>query len=321
MKKVLGLGNALVDVLIRIDNDALLTKLNLPKGSMQLIDSSAVDKILEAGKVFPMEVASGGSAANTINGLAELGMATGYIGKIGSDDYGKLFQKDMESRKVDTKLLHGNEATGRSIILISPDSERTLATFLGAAIELTPNDIRPDQFNGFDFFHLEGYLVQNQALIEKAAKTAKERNLTISIDLASFNVVADNLDFLHHLVRHYVDVVFANEEEARVFTNSTPEQAAVSISQLCDIAVVKIGEKGSIICQGDQMVHVNAATAKSIDTTGAGDLYASGFIYGLLQGQSLERCGELGSLVAANVIEVVGAKIPADRWMAIRAKL
>ncbi len=321
MKKVLGMGNALVDVLIRIDRDELLHKLELPKGSMQLVDGAFVNKLLEATNIFPVEIASGGSAANTIHGLASLGVPCGYIGKIGEDEFGKRFLADMQRHHVEAQLMKGLTDTGRSIALISPDTERTFATFLGAAIELLADDLTPELFNGYDYFHIEGYLVQNHDLIEKAVSLAKKADLTISLDLASFNVVEANLDFLKKIIRQYVNIVFANEEEARSFTGFEPEKALIEIANMCDIAVVKIGKKGSLIMSGQHRYEVNAVPVNSIDTTGAGDLYAAGFLYGLMNNLSLDVCGEIGSLTAGNIIEVIGARMGEDRWEKIRDKI
>ncbi len=323
MKSVLGIGNALVDVLISLEEDALLEKFQLQKGSMTLVDKEKMKAVLLHAAPLELKVkhrkSSGGSVANTIHGLALLGGPAGYIGKIGLDEYGDFFRSYMSQCNICATLFPGKEDSGKSIVLISPDSERTFATYLGAAIELDASDLAPDHFLKYDYFHLEGYLVQNHALVQAAAKIAHENGITISIDLASYNIVAANLDFLHDIVDRYVDVVFANEEEARAFTGKNdPEAALQDIAKKCQIAIVKIGKEGSLIRQKGQTYHVEAIKANAIDTTGAGDLYASGFFFGLVNGQSMETCGKIGAITSGNVVEVIGAKMDEARWQKIR---
>jgi sugar/nucleoside kinase (ribokinase family) len=317
MKKVLGMGNALVDIMTRLESEELLQKFSLPKGSMQLVDKDFANKVNDETKHLEKKQTSGGSAANTIHGLACLGVETGFIGKIGKDDFGEFFKSDMENSKIKTHLMYGENLTGRAIALISPDSERTFATFLGSAVELSAEDIHPCLFSGYHYFHIEGYLVQNYELIEKAVRQAKENTLIVSLDLASFNVVAANLDFLKSIMKDYVDIVFANEEEAKAFTGKEPEEALKILSEYCSIAVVKTGEKGSLVKSGNEIHSMGINKAECIDTTGAGDLYAAGFIYGLTKSMPLNKCGELGAMLAANVIEVLGAKIHAESWKKI----
>jgi sugar/nucleoside kinase (ribokinase family) len=323
MKTVLGIGNALVDVLIRLDDDGLLEKFNLDKGSMTLVDKDKMNAVLNHTATLALSEAvrksSGGSAANSIHGLAQLGAAAGYIGKIGDDDYGAFFRSYMEQNNICATLFKGREDSGKSIVLISRDSERTFATYLGAAIELDAADLTIDPFKGYDYFHLEGYLVQDHALVEASARLAHEAGCVISIDLASFNIVAENLEFLNSIVRQYVNIVFANEEEARSFTGKEdPEAALHDIAAMCETAVVKIGKGGSMIKQDGQVYRIPAVEATAVDTTGAGDLYASGFFFGLVNGQAVDTCGKIGAITAGNVVEVVGAKMDDARWQNVR---
>ena len=190
-----------------------------------------------------------------------------------------------------------------------------------SAAQLTAEDINESLFDGYDIFHIEGYLVQNHELIRKAVETAKTRGLLVSIDLASYNVVEANLDFLNDIITNFVDIVFANEEEARAFTGKEPEDALIAISKLCSIAVVKIGKEGSYVKSGDKVYQVAPYLAQSIDTTGAGDLYASGFLYGLATGLSLDMCGKIGSLVSSRVVEVLGAKMDQKCWDDIKLQI
>ena len=312
--KVLGLGNALVDALIQINDDKILSTHKLPKGGMQLVDWTTAKGIMDATMHFEKTQASGGSAANTIHGLAKLGVSTGFIGKIGTNDVGDFFKADLIDANVEPLLKYSETTSGLAVALVSPDSERTFATYLGAAVEISANDLKLEDFQGYDYFHIEGYLVQNYDLIETAVKLAKEAGCKVTIDMASYNVVEDNLEFLTRIVKEYVDIVFANEEEAKAFTGKEPREALDVIAEMTEIAVVKIGSKGSMVKKGDKVYTAGVIDAKSIDTTGAGDLYASGFIFGLIQGLELDRCAEIGSITAGNIIEVIGAKMNNERW-------
>jgi len=317
MAKILGMGNALVDMLIQIDGDDFLTKNNLPKGGMQLVDWDTANKVLSMSEGFERSQASGGSAANTIHGLAKLGVEAGFIGKVGKDEIGDFFKKDLFDAGVNPELAESETKSGVSVALVSPDSERTFATFLGAAVEISAEDLKAEMFKGYDYFHIEGYLVQNYALIERAVQLAKENGLKVSLDLASFNVVEDNLEFLQRIVKDYVDIVFANEEEAKAFTGKEPEEALHAIAEVAEYAIVKIGSKGSMVKHEGKVYTAGVIDAKSIDTTGAGDLFASGFLFGLHKGVNLDEAARIGSITAGNVIEVIGAKMDTDRWKRI----
>ena len=346
MKKILGIGNALVDILIRINQESHLEKLNLPKGSMQLVNKLRSDEILKALKDVPRSLAAGGSAANTIHGLGMLGAQTGYIGVIGKDELGDSFKADMISAGVVPNLIRSDTETGRAITLITPDSERTFATFLGAAIDLSAADLMTSTsstlpptplhqgrgvfsiqdpgssiFAGYDYLHIEGYLVQNHDLIHTALELAKANGLLVSLDMASYNVVEANLDFLTEMVKKHVDILFANEEEAQVFTGYEPEKALHHISQFCEVAVVKTGKNGSLVKSKEVVSEIGIIPVDPIDTTGAGDLYAAGFLFGHSLDWPLQQCGEAGALLAGNIIEEIGAKMPETRWEMVKKKV
>jgi len=314
MKRILGIGNALVDVMTLIDNDNILEKFSLPKGSMQLVDGE-ISALIKSGTTnFKRNLVSGGSAANTIHGLAMLGVNTGFIGSIGKDDTGDFFESDMKKAGVKTFLSRRNSVTGTAVALISPGSERTFATHLGAAVELDSDDLNPDDFNNYDVLYLEGYLIINKALVERTCRIAKNNNMKIAIDLSSFNVVDAKLRDFKEIIEKYVDIVFANEEEAKSFTSMAPLDALNSISALCNIAVIKVGKEGSLIKCGEEVIRIGTIPVQCVDTTGAGDLYASGFLYGYANGLSLEKCGLFGSVLAGHVIEIVGARMDEHRW-------
>lgn len=321
MKKIIGMGNALTDILLQVDSDDILISLNLKKGGMELINAERSLEISKKVTGFSLKMATGGSASNTINGISRLGLKTGFFGKIGDDEVGTFFTDDSILSGVKPHLLKSETPSGRCIVLITPDSERTLCTFLGAACELRAEDLSPEIFEGYDIFHIEGYLVQNHDLIRTALMLAKEKGLKVSVDLASFNVVEENYYFLHEMVEKYVDIVFANEEEARAFTGKEPEAALNKIAEMCDIAIVKVGKEGSFIKSRNTIVRIQPRMATAIDTTGAGDLYAAGFLFGLAKDYSLEVCGKIGSLVSASVVEVLGAKMSDEVWSNIHSEI
>ncbi len=318
MKKILGIGNALVDVMTLITDDKLLKEFSLPKGSMQLVDEKRSNIIKSETINFKRTFSPGGSAANTIHGLAMLGAGTGFIGSIGKDETGDIFETEMKRAGVKTILSRRDSITGTAVALISGDKERTFATHLGAAVELDAKDLDPDIFNGFDIFYLEGYLINNLPLVESACKIAREKNMTIALDLSSYNVVEAYLNDFKKIVGNFVDVIFANEDEARVFTGMAPEEAVKKLSEHCTISVVKIGPAGSWLKKGEELIKVDSMPVRCKDTTGAGDLYASGFLYAYANELDLEKCGILGSMLAGNVIEVVGAKIKEEKWPVIK---
>jgi len=316
MKRVIGIGNALTDMLVNLKNDAVLARFDLAKGSMSLVDATLQTEISKSVAGLPYSLSLGGSAGNTIRAMARLGCEVGFIGKVGRDKTGDFFVQALENLHVEPAVFRGTERSGKCVSLISPDGERTMVTHLGAALELSAPEIEPDLFDGYDCLYVEGYLVQNHELIRKAARTAKACGLQVAIDLASFNIVAENREFLRELVRDYVDIVFANEDEAKTFTcEAEPLNALQAISEMARLAVVKIGTKGALIKQGDEVVHVGImAAAKRVDTTGAGDFYAAGFLAGLCDGLSLRQCGTIGAVTAGKVIEVVGTTFGEESW-------
>ncbi|MCF8224030.1 MAG: adenosine kinase [Bacteroidales bacterium] len=318
MKKVLGIGNALVDVMVPLDDDSVINKLGFAKGSMTLVDTRKSREIKDMIADRVESMASGGSAANTIHGLGKLRAQTGFIGAVGEDTTGNIFRDNMKSAGVNTYLSTKDDDSGTAVAMVSSDSERTFATHLGAAEKLTADDLDRSVFKEYDYLYLEGYLITNMKLVETACKYAEAEGLKIAIDLASFNVVEAFKKEFEHIIDNYIDIIFANEQEARVFTGMEPENAAKELSKKCDIAVVKTGADGSLIHDGNTITPVEAMKVKSIDTTGAGDLYAAGFLYGLVNNADMATCGAIGTVLAGNVIEVMGPKIDTDKWNRIR---
>lgn len=319
--KVVCIGNALVDKVCLLPSDDILREENLPKGSMQLINSEESKRLKTRLEELKSEIATGGSAANTANGIANLGVSTTYIGMVGNDELGDFYEKDMKENNISTHIFRSPDmATGLALALVSKDGERTFATHLGAAVTLSADNINETLLEGYDYLHIEGYLISNNELFNKIIDCAKKCGVKISIDLASYNVVEENLEYLKTVCKG-VEIIFANEDEARAFTQKDAEAALDEIAEYANIAVVKIGAKGSLIKHNGQKMRIEETKRNKIDTTGAGDMYAGGFLAGLCKGEDLTKCGKLGSILAGNVIEIMGTKMDAQRWTKIEEEI
>jgi len=313
MKGIIGIGNAITDIMTVLPDENLLKQINFPKGSMQLVDENTIKNIESLTNQFSKTLKSGGSVANTMYGIASFNFPVAYIGKIGNDETGKFYKSDMEKQGVTCYFSQSELSSGKAIAMITPDSERTFATYLGAASELKPEEINHTWLDSYSIMHIEGYLIFNRDLVIKVAKMAKEKGMLISYDLASYNIVAENLDFIKSFMKEYVDIVFANEEEAKAFTGKNPHDAVNEIAEYCQYAIVKVGKEGSLVKYHHKTYEIPAIKANSIDTTGAGDWYASGFLYGICNNLPIETSGKIAALLAGNVIEHIGAKIPQDK--------
>lgn len=319
MDKIIGMGNALVDELVRIEDDAVLEQLHLPKGSMQLIDEHEQLLVRErlADKKWVRSV--GGCAGNTVMALAHLGASVGFIGKTGEDDASKYFERRLRRLGVELHLLKGTVPSGIAMTLVSPDGERTFGTCLGAAGTLAATELGADQLAGYSYLYIEGYLVQDHALMERAMHLARQQGLQICLDLASYNLVEAERDFFGMLVSKYVDIVFANEQEARALTGGEPLEALEEIGSQCSVAVITLGSKGALVKKGTEVLQVLPCGAtKAVDTTGAGDFFAAGFLYALSCGSSLEKCAMAGSILADYVIRRVGTLLTKQKWDEIK---
>ena len=322
MDKIIGLGNALVDVLATLKDDTLLDEMGLPKGSMQLIDDAKLQQINERFSRMKTHLATGGAAANTILGLACLGAGTGFIGKIGNDAYGNFFRANLQRNGIEDKLLVSDLPSGVASTFISPDGERTFGTYLGAASTLKAEDLTLDMFKGYAYLLIEGYLVQDHDMILHAIELAKEAGLQVCLDMASYNIVEGDLEFFDILITKYVDIVFANEEEAKAYTGKDAWGAINEIASKCSVVIVKLGAQGSCIKKGTECIKLEVPPVKKlVDTTGAGDYYAAGFLYGLTCGYSLEKCSIIGSILASNVIQVVGTTLSKKKWDEIKLNI
>lgn len=320
-RSLLGFGSALVDLLVHVEDDFLRRAIPGMKGGTELVQDSEMSAILAGLPQSPVQV-PGGAAANTIVGYAQLGGRASMLAKIGNDPAGEFYRQSLEQSGVSTTLFKRDlrHATGQCLCMITPDSERTMRTCMGAANTLVPEELAPADFAGQDWLYIEGYALFNRELMRKALELAKSANLKVCLDLAAPEIVRSAQDILPELLRDYVDAVFANELEAEMFAGTSDPQAGLAaLAELCPLAVVKIGRQGAWLQErGKEAIHVEAKVVQAVDTTGAGDLWAAGFLYGWLNGWPLRSAAELGALVASEVVQVTGAVMPDATWARLR---
>ncbi len=308
---VLGIGSALLDLTITVSEEDL-GRLGLRKGEMLLIDEKKSGEILRSLEGKPMVVTPGGSSANTLAGVAAMGGLGVFLGSVGNDHHGDRYLKDTEEAGVKADLRRHESLTGHAITLITPDSERTFATHLGAALLLNGDDVREEDIMRSKILHAEGYLFEppgpRDATLQ-ALEMARKNGVLVSVDLSDPGLIGRIRGTLESVVSDYADIVFANEEEARAFTGREREGALEEIAKFCGFAAVKLGSEGSIIKSGGTVHRIAAIGADVVDTNGAGDMYAAGVLFGLSRGYDAGRCGRIGSYVSSHVVAHVGARI------------
>ena len=316
--RIVGLGSALVDILVN-ESDAFVRRIGVKKGGMTLVDMPDLEKILNQASTTPI-VVPGGSACNTAVGIGRLGGQARFVGKRGEDDTGHFFENALVERGVEPFLMTSALPTGRVLSIITPDAQRTMITYLGASADTQPEEITQECFADSAVVHMEGYLLFNPALMTASLKAAKNAGALVSLDLASFTVVEQSKAILEDLIEQYVDILIANEDEAIAYTGLNDEARALDqLARHVNMAVLKVGARGSFIHHENRACHIPAqGTGLAIDTTGAGDLWASGFLFGLVNGYTHEKCGRLASACGYEVCQVVGADIPAEGWIRIR---
>ena len=313
---VVGIGNAIVDIIARCD-DAFLSKRDLDKGFMRLIDADDAASLYE--EMGPATERSGGSVANSIAGLASFGASCGFIGRVAADQFGGIFRHDIRSLGIEytTEPAVDGQPTARCLILVTPDGERTMNTFLGASVDLTAADIDPHLIGAAKFVYLEGYLFDKDAAksaFHEAARLAKESGAKVALSLSDPFCVDRHREDFRALVKDGADIVFANEKEiTSLYETNTFLEAADAALQDCEMAVLTRSEVGSLIVSSGETTEIPAdPVSQVVDATGAGDLYAAGFLYGLARRLPLETCGRLGSLAAAEAISHIGARPEAN---------
>ncbi len=319
-REVLGLGSAIMDLLYHVPEEFMRNVDGL-KGGTQMMSADEMDaliaKIPSEGKIV-----QGGSAANTIVALAMLGDSSALLCKLGGDEYGRLFQKALRSSNVSERQFKFSPLpTGRCLSLITPDSERTMRTCMGAAETMSPEDLSSDDFPQNGVFLIEGYSIFNKSMLIKAVELAKANGMEIHLDLASPEIAKSQRDFLLDLIPKYIHTIYANEMEATAISGEdAPEAALDFIAEICSLAVVKLGKKGALLKRhSGERIRVPAQVVKAVDTTAAGDLWAAGFLHGYINGWPLEKAAAFGAATSAEVVQVTGAVLPQEAWERLKS--
>ena len=310
--EVLGVGTPILDHLIHIDPSYLRSIPGEPYG-MELVDYPEMIKIIENSGSVPKQIA-GGSCCNAIKGLSALGHKCALTGKLGKGQTGEKVIEELQDQHVDPLVFYSDSPTAHVACLITPDGKRTCRTFMGAGSEMGPQDLDPSHFKNVKLVHIEGYSLLSPGLTHQAMEYAKSAGAMISFDMGSFEIIESYRNLLINLIEDYVSILFANEEEAFTLTDKNPENACRELRKMCNIAVVMTGEKGCVAGDLDHQSSYPAFPVKPIDTTGAGDLFASGFLHGVLTQQPLEICAKYGAITGGTVVQHVGAEIPSDSW-------
>lgn len=326
MKKkfqVVGIGNAMVDVLSHIEDD-FLAENGVNKGVMQLIDMERAIELY--GQMGPAQEVSGGSAANTIAGIAALGGKTAYVGKVKDDQLGMIFSHDLRAQGAvyETPLAPaaGGPETGRCLVLVTPDGERSLNTYLGWSEFLCEDDIDEDMMAQADWLYLEGYRFDgpdSKAAFVKAIDACRGAGGRVSVTLSDPFCVDRHREDFREMIHNHIDLLFCNEHEmAAMYPGETLVESMQHAAKNCDIVVCTAGEKGAYVLNGGGMEHAHAASVEIVDATGAGDLFASGFLYGLVHDYDILTCARMGNVAAAEVISHIGARPEADLMQLFR---
>ncbi|MCI7357018.1 MAG: adenosine kinase [Parabacteroides sp.] len=319
--KILGLGNALVDVLSKLESDETLVKIGIQKGAMDMISREQMYVIRKYQANTETTQAPGGANCNTMRAIALLGGQSGFIGKVGDDNLGEFYEEALLKAGVASYLIKTEGPSGACTVFISPDGERTMGTFLGPAPTISPDEITEDVLRGYDCIHIEGYLIVNEELVRETMKKAKRLGLKVALDLANYNIVNAYKGLLEEVIPQYVDILFANASEAEAFTGLPAQEAVKALEKQVHVALVTLGKDGSLIGSEGKFYHVDAEGGKPVDTTGAGDNFAAGFLYGQSVGASLVQSAQIGSMLSGYVIDVVGPQVPADKWEQIKLKV
>lgn len=319
--KILGIGNALVDVLSKLDSDETLVKIGIQKGAMDMISREQMYVIRKYQANTETTQAPGGANCNTMRAIALLGGQSGFIGKVGDDSLGQFYEEALLKAGVASYLIKTEGPSGACTVFISPDGERTMGTFLGPAPTISPDEITEDVLRNYNCIHIEGYLIVNEELVRETMKKAKRLGLKVALDLANYNIVNAYKGLLEEVIPQYVDILFANASEAEAFTGLPAQEAVKALEKQVDVALVTLGKEGSLIGSHGQFYHVDVEGGKPVDTTGAGDNFAAGFLYGQSVGASLVQSAQIGSMLSGYVIDVVGSQVPADKWEQIKLKV
>lgn len=318
--EVLGIGSPVVDLILHVD-EAFIDKIDVSKGSSCYLEWQMFSKLLKEAPADSPVIVTGGSCANTIKGLASLGLSTSFFGRLGTDPMGSYFLETILDLKIEPKLIKTDTPTSQAISFVTPDKNRTMVFFPGAGKELSDQDLHEELFDGIRHLHIEGYMLGNGQLVEEAMRLAKGKGITISFDLGSFDVAKSHRSLIFYLLSHYVDIVFANHDEAKALTGLSGEAACKKLLTLVKTAVILLGAEGCLAGSSTEMVREKTRKVDVVDTTGAGDLFASGFLYGYLSGKPLSTCARLGNLLGSTVVTEHGAEISKANWQWINQQI
>ncbi|MGD1831851.1 MAG: adenosine kinase [Sphaerochaetaceae bacterium] len=323
--RVYGVGNPLIDIITFIE-EVKLERLGIHKGAMHLINIERREELLKIISDMEVEYSCGGSCPNTILTLASLGVGTTLAGKVGKDEFGRIYKEKVTGHHVNDEITVCDEATGSSIIFITEDSERTMNTYLGANRFYNREDIVASSIADADFFHFTGYMYDTPSQKEAvhiALDIAKKAGTTITFDIADIFAVGRNRDDFLRLIETYADVVFANSEEARIiFNHYDPFECCKSMGKLCTTAIVKNGKLGSFISHNRKIHNIPVeGPSTPVDTTGAGDIYAAGFLFGLCNHLGIEESGYIASYLAGEIIQQRGAQFSKEKALLIKSML
>jgi sugar/nucleoside kinase (ribokinase family) len=317
--EILGVGAAFIDHILPVTED-FLKKLGGSKGGVEMVDYETFQSIIHnSGAQDTLQ--TGGSCANTIKGLSQLGHSCALTGKIGLDEPGRFFFENLKQSSIQPWLIETQTPTGQIACLITPDGERTMRDYLGACAEMRGKDLNPEIFENVSLVHIEGYAILNEDLAFQSMKYAKAAHARISFDLANFELVQKFKNVLLPLITQNVDILFANTQEAKALTGLDPEKSCEVLQDLCNIAVVLMGKEGCWVGHNGQLIHCPAYPVVPIDTTGASDLFAAGFIHEILSGSPLKKCADTGARVAGAVVQVLGAELPTQIWEELKLTL
>lgn len=312
MKRIVGVGAALVDLLVNVQ-DSWIQENKAVKGDMQLVDFSRIESLLSTLPAY--EKVPGGSACNTLVGYAKLGGEAAFVSKTGEDELGKLFALHLKNSNVQSLIKHTNEPTGRVLSVVTPDAERTMFSYLGASDTLSLDDFPENVFDGAALTYIEGYRAFDAKTFRGVLERSKAAGVPTALDFGSFGVVNVCRSLFESLFAEgLIDMIFANEEEAKAYTGKEPREALEELAKYTSLAVVKLGAEGALVSHKGIVFEITAKKVQALDTTGAGDLWAAGFLFGFLSGSDIPECGKLASEVAAEVVQVQGASIPDSVW-------
>lgn len=318
MSKIAGIGNSLVDIIYDIDNEDILKKYSYPKGSHHHLKKNEFDKLHKALETFQGVAVPGGSAASTISALANLGYETSFTGVIGNDEHGEMFKSRL---KVSGALLNLDKIdgdTGKIIHLTTPDKETTTIGYKGVNDQFSADLLHEENFYGYHYLLIDGYLTQNEELMEALADFGRLNYMKVVFDLSSSYIAEGYREFLSKFIKEKVDILFANDLEIFSYTGLEPKRAIGRLVKDVEIVVIKLGEKGSLIQRGHEFYQIPSVPVDVVDNCGAGDLYAAGFLYGLFENYHLTHCGKIGAFLASKALQVKGGRLSFDTWREIK---